>query len=181
MHVKTNAIIVLWCVNKTLYFLQTDLHPPSNSAFSLLDSLQHGHFPQKFCCTLVITGLQMRHQRSLRRIILTTVPPPDDTYGDASECNTSMEGIFISGLLVQYQRHTEPPCLRQYFNFLCHCCCLICDSFCTFTFVILNALKFLKSVDLLMYSAFAAMDQNQKDIVDKFYRIRRNDFISYQK
>ncbi|PIO38607.1 hypothetical protein AB205_0189400 [Aquarana catesbeiana] len=49
--------------------------------------------PQKLCCTLVITGLlNERHQSSLRRINLTTVPPPDDTYGDASECNTSMEG-----------------------------------------------------------------------------------------
>lgn len=46
-------------------------------------------------------------------------------------------------------------------------------------FVILNALNFLKSVDLLMYSAFAAMDQNQKDIVYKSYRIRRKYLISY--
>lgn len=38
----------------------------------------------------------------------------------------------------------------------------------------LNALKkIFKSVDLLMYSAFAAMDQNQKTRVDKSYCISR--------
>lgn len=44
----------------------------------------------------------------------------------------------------------------------------------------LNALKkkSFKSVDLLMYSAFAAMDQNQKNRVDKLYCIRRK-LISY--
>jgi hypothetical protein len=37
-----------------------------------------------------------------------------------------------------------------------------------------NALKkSFKSVDLLMYSAFAAMDQNQKNRVDKLYCISR--------
>lgn len=38
--------------------------------------------------------------------------------------------------------------------------------------------KSFKSVDLLMYSAFAAMDQNQKNRVDKLYCIRRKS-ISY--
>lgn len=33
--------------------------------------------------------------------------------------------------------------------------------------------KSFKSVDLLMYSAFAAMDQNQKNRVDKLYCISR--------
>lgn len=38
----------------------------------------------------------------------------------------------------------------------------------------LNALKkSFKSVDLLMYSAFAAMDQNQENCVDKLYCVSR--------
>lgn len=44
-------------------------------------------------------------------------------------------------------------------------------------FFCLNALKrSFKSVDLLMYSAFAAMDQNQKNCVDKLYCISRKSF-----
>lgn len=46
---------------------------------------------------------------------------------------------------------------------------MICDFF-----FFLNALKkIFKSVDLLMYSAFAAMDQNQETRVDKSYCISR--------